>query len=412
MMNQRTALLVLTAALALLAIWILRHFLPALAWAAVLAIATWPLYARFLGLFPGHRLQHRLWAPLLFTLMVGVVFVLPLTWFAIEVGRETLFFVRWARTIEQTGLAAPDWVGHVPFGGYLATWWQANLADPEAAKVLIGRIDRSVLFEWTRSIGIQLLARSTILVFTLMALFFLYRDGRAFGRQIVALASRSFGPAGEDVGQHVVAAVRGTVDGLVLVGLVEGVLLGIRLRHRRPAACDAARRGDLRTGDDPVRRADHFRIVRGVPARAVERQRGGGAGRLWRRDHLHRRPFRATGADRRHHTAAVSVGAAGLARRRRKLRIARTLPRPRGDGGGHDAVARVGGRAAHAGYGSISTPGLSRPCGSSALFAARERLGEQRRALAVVPRAVIAPDRVMMGDGAAGRDQRVGGGAS
>ena len=135
--------------------------------------------------------------------------------------------MRWARTIEQTGLAAPDWVGHVPFGGYLAAWWQANLADPEAAKVLIGRIDRSVLFEWTRSIGIQLLARSTILIFTLMALFFLYRDGRAFGRQLVALASRSFGPAGEDVGQHVVAAVRGTVDGLVLVGLVEGVLLGI-----------------------------------------------------------------------------------------------------------------------------------------------------------------------------------------
>ena len=226
MMTQRAALLVLTAALALLALWILRHFLPALAWAAVLAIATWPLYARFLGLLPG-AWQRTAWAPLLFTLLVGIVFVLPLTLFAIEVGREALVLVRWARTAEQTGLALPDWVAHMPFGGYVAEWWRTNLADQAAAKEMIGRIDRSVVFEWTRSIGIQLLARSTILIFTLLALFFLYRDGRSFARDLAALARRVFGPPGEQVGQNVVAAVRGTVDGLVLVGLVEGVLLGI-----------------------------------------------------------------------------------------------------------------------------------------------------------------------------------------
>lgn len=226
MMNQRAALLVLTAALALLAIWILRHFLPALAWAAVLAIATWPLYARLLHLLPGAR-QQALWAPLLFTLLVGLVFVLPLTLFAIEVGRETLVLLRWAGTIEETGLAVPDWLQHLPFGGYVAEWWRTNLADPAAAKELIGRVNRGVLFEWTRSIGIQLLARSTILIFTLLALFFLYRDGGSFARQLAALARRVFGPAGEQVGQNVVAAIRGTVDGLVLVGLVEGLLLGI-----------------------------------------------------------------------------------------------------------------------------------------------------------------------------------------
>src|SRR5260370_23447349 len=104
-----------TAGLMLLAIWISLHFLPALAWAAVLAIATWPLYARLLGLFPG-AWQQAFWAPLLFTLLVGIVFVLPLTLFAIEVGREALVLVRWARTIEQTGLAVPDWVAHLQIG--------------------------------------------------------------------------------------------------------------------------------------------------------------------------------------------------------------------------------------------------------------------------------------------------------
>jgi predicted PurR-regulated permease PerM len=226
MTAQRAALLALTAALVLLAAWILRHFLPALAWAAVLAIATWPLYARLLRLFPGPWRQAFL-APLLFTVLVGIVFLLPLTLFAIEAGREAFALVRWARAIEESGLPVPDWVAHVPFGASLALWWHNNLADPAAAKLLLGRIDRSVVFDWTRSLGVQLVGRSTILVFTLLALFFLYRDGRAFAGQVAGLLGRVFGAAGEQVGRHVVAAVRGTVDGLVLVGLAEGVLLGI-----------------------------------------------------------------------------------------------------------------------------------------------------------------------------------------
>jgi len=223
---QRAALLALTAALVLLAAWILRHFLAALAWAAVLAIATWPLYLRFLARLPGRGAQ-AVWAPLAFTLLVGVVFVLPLTLFGIEAGREAFVLVRWARGIEQTGLPVPDWVVHVPYGAGLSLWWQSHLADPAAAKELLGHIDRSVVLDWTRTIGVQLVGRSTILVFTLMALFFLYRDGRGFAGQVAALLRRVFGAAGVELGRHVVSAVRGTVDGLVLVGLAEGVLLGM-----------------------------------------------------------------------------------------------------------------------------------------------------------------------------------------
>jgi predicted PurR-regulated permease PerM len=223
---QRAALLLLATALLVLAFFILRHFLPALAWAAVLAIGTWPLYSRFRRLLPP-RLQPTIWAPLAFTLLVGIVFVLPLTLFAIEVGREALVLVRQATVIEQTGMAAPDWLAHLPFGSYAVDWWQRNLGDPEAARQLMGRIDRSVVLGWTREIGVQLFARSTILVFTLLALFFLYRDGDTVVRQLAVLAARTFGPTGERLGGHVIAAVRGTVDGLVLVGLGEGLLLGL-----------------------------------------------------------------------------------------------------------------------------------------------------------------------------------------
>jgi predicted PurR-regulated permease PerM len=79
----------------------------------------------------------------------------------------------------------------------------------------------------TRTLGIEVASRLTILVFTLLALFFLYRDGPSVMGEARAIAGRLFGRPGGLLGQNAVAAVRGTVNGLVLVGLVEGVLLGI-----------------------------------------------------------------------------------------------------------------------------------------------------------------------------------------
>jgi predicted PurR-regulated permease PerM len=76
-------------------------------------------------------------------------------------------------------------------------------------------------------VGIQLATRLTILVFTLLALFFLYRDAHGVIEEAQAIAERLFGPPVRRLGKDTVEAVRGTVNGLVLVGLAEGVLLGI-----------------------------------------------------------------------------------------------------------------------------------------------------------------------------------------
>ena len=48
---QLVSRVVLATALGLLGLWILHRFLPALAWAAILAIALWPVYRRRSGLF-------------------------------------------------------------------------------------------------------------------------------------------------------------------------------------------------------------------------------------------------------------------------------------------------------------------------------------------------------------------------
>jgi predicted PurR-regulated permease PerM len=132
------------------------------------------------------------------------------------------------RELRQEGIGTPDWVSHLPFfGDAVAAWWQANLADPEAARALFGRAESGGIVALTRSLGIQLASRLTILAFTLLALFFLYRDAHGVIEEAQAIAERLFGPPVRRLGRDTVEAVRGTVNGLVLVGLAEGVLLGI-----------------------------------------------------------------------------------------------------------------------------------------------------------------------------------------
>lgn len=225
--SQRAARLVVTAVLAALGVWILWDFLPALVWAIVFAVATWPLYIRFRSLL-AHEGSGAVIAPLAFTLIVGLVFLAPLAGMAVAIGREVLFVARWLPTIGQTGLPTPAWLVDLPMvGRYSAQWWQTNLADPHSAAALLGRLDRGVVIDWTRLLGMQLVRRSTVLIFTLLTLFFLYRDGERLVRDLEALTLRLVGPQGRRVGVQMVLAVRGTVNGLVLVGMAEGVALGL-----------------------------------------------------------------------------------------------------------------------------------------------------------------------------------------
>jgi predicted PurR-regulated permease PerM len=221
--RQKIALTALIVAIAAISVWMLGHFLPALAWAVVLAIATWPLRQMLMRRGFGKSA-----AASVLTLVLAVVLVLPLIWLGIQAAHESGVIFEWLNEVRQNGLGAPPWLAHVPYiGNSLAAWWQENLAEPGAPGTLIRHANTTDVVTLTRTLGIEVAHRVTILVFTLLTLFFLYRDGASVMDEAHVIANRVFGPAGGQLGKDAVAAVRGTVNGLVLVGLAVGVILGI-----------------------------------------------------------------------------------------------------------------------------------------------------------------------------------------
>jgi predicted PurR-regulated permease PerM len=224
--SQQIARIALATAVVAVGLWILADFLPALAWAAVLAIALWPLYRWLLRLLPER--SDRALGPLLGTLLIGIVFIAPLVLLGIAVARESHFVIEFIAEARHQGIPVPGAVERLNVvGPTLAEWWRANLSDPAMAEEMIGRVNLRTLTESVREYGGEVAHRLAIFLFTLLTLFFVFRDGAALTEKLRDLSDRMIGLRGERIARQMIAAVHGTVTGLVLVGLAEGILLGL-----------------------------------------------------------------------------------------------------------------------------------------------------------------------------------------
>lgn len=223
---QRFSLAILGLVMTALGVFILEGFVRSLVWAAIFAVALQPLYTRAERRFPTLRRTSVL--PALFTLGVVLVFVLPLGLLIVQLAREASALSHLAVEYQKTGVPVPDFLGQLPGVGNAAQgWWRDNLSDPKDIEALVGHLNRANLLDYSRTFGSNLLRRVVLFVFMILTLFFLFRDGDTLVEQMYRVANRTFGHHGGAMGAQIVASVHGTVNGLVLVGIGEGVLIGI-----------------------------------------------------------------------------------------------------------------------------------------------------------------------------------------
>ncbi len=212
--------------LALIALWILHGFLRPLAWAVVLGVATWPLHRSFCCQSSGPN-QRPLLSALLLTVAMGALLLGPFTYGLLQVVREADSLIQLLRTAQSEGLPPPDWLSRLPWG---AEWaretWTGWLGTSAAVRESLDYLASPQLLTKTRAFAAQLVHRYVEAFFTIVALFFVYRDGSTVGEQVLALGERLFGRIGRDYVLHAVTAVRATVNGIVLVALGQGVALG------------------------------------------------------------------------------------------------------------------------------------------------------------------------------------------
>ena len=223
--TRRISRLVFAGAVALLALWVTRPYITALAWAVVIAIAVWPLYVRFAERRPDGR---RLVAPLIFTLATALALAIPILVAMVEIGREAQTIIDWLNEAQQSGVRLPDWVVRLPVvGQFLDRWWASHLGDPRAVGSFISELGGDALRTLPTSLAWPVLHGFFLALLTFMTLFLILRDGDRIGARLLDVTDRWLGGPGERLAEKMVTAVRGTVNGTVLVAVAEGALIGI-----------------------------------------------------------------------------------------------------------------------------------------------------------------------------------------
>ncbi|MDI2090412.1 AI-2E family transporter [Commensalibacter oyaizuii] len=224
--NQTIAQTCLTILLILLGLYTIKSFISSLIWGSIFAIACWPIYVKTQNYWPYKRPDFIL--PLIFSCFVTLVFMIPLSMIIVEATKDIQAAFTWIMHVSKEGVPPPQFLQNLPFGkSNLINWWNNNLADPAAASALLSNLHLSHGVYVTQKVGSQLLHRGILFLFSMVTLFFLFKDGKSVIQQCLRGSRRLFGKQGETIAQQMISSIHGTVAGLVLVGLGQGVILGI-----------------------------------------------------------------------------------------------------------------------------------------------------------------------------------------
>jgi len=208
-------------------IYFLRGFMvPALA-ALIIGLASWPLFQRLVNVCNGRTTL----AAALALLAVIAVLVIPLSLALSYAIKEASTFVAWLLAANRNGVDVPPWVYNLPgIGERMARYWREYLGEPHALGALVelasgqhlGNIYRLVLSATGNAFHLLL-----AVLFMLITLFFVYKDGDQMLAQLDILGERILPARWQRFSRVVPATISSTVIGMGLIAIGEGVLLGV-----------------------------------------------------------------------------------------------------------------------------------------------------------------------------------------
>jgi predicted PurR-regulated permease PerM len=216
----------LTLSIVALSLYIIHRFIPSLLWASIIVIATYPLYKHWRKLFGKH---HNI-AALLFTLILVVLLIVPISGLISVLVKEIQLFFNYLQHINRHGGKAPPVLHEIPWiGNELVNYWDRNLGEPGHLKNVLTGLQRSITpaSYYIRQIGADIAHRSIQMGFTLLSVFFFYRDGDALFAQINRIGELCLGERWFRYANRLPAALRATVNGTIAVGVGVGLLMGI-----------------------------------------------------------------------------------------------------------------------------------------------------------------------------------------
>lgn len=218
---------IIIAGLIVASLWILRPFLAATVWAAMIVVTTWPVLRVLQAAFFGKR-----WlAATMLTAALLLVFVVPLSAAIATIVVNAGDIVDWASGLSDVKLPPPpDFVANIPIiGEKTAGLWreQAAKGSAELAEIVKPYAIRVTTWFVTEVGNFGLVGVQFLLTVVIAAI--LYMSGDDAARWVRRFGRRLAGERGDQVVRLAGQAIRGVALGVVVTALAQSVLGGIGL---------------------------------------------------------------------------------------------------------------------------------------------------------------------------------------
>jgi predicted PurR-regulated permease PerM len=219
---ERIVGLVILAILAVGCVLVLRPFFTAACFAVVLVMATWPAFLCLERALGGRPTL----AALVMSLLAALALVLPPIALALSMEDNIASSVRLLRTVLENGLPPPPaWVGTIDgIGPEIEARWRALAERGSAASE---ELEATVL--WMRqgliSAGMSVGGAALQLALAVLTSFFLYRDGDAAMRGVLAIGRRIAGEHAPRLLRVAQATINGVVYGILGTAVIQALAL-------------------------------------------------------------------------------------------------------------------------------------------------------------------------------------------
>lgn len=195
--------------------------------ALVIGFASWPVYRELLRRVGGNTSVGATIALLLIIAFLIVPIFIAASYTASEI-RE---WFGWAVEVNKVGAPVPEWISALPgVGPWMSEQWVHYIGTPGAIGEVIQLVSGANIGNIYRAVvaaGNGVFNLILTLLFMLIALFFVYRNGVGFARQIDLVGERILPTRWERISRVVPATISSTVTGMTLIAIGEGIVLGL-----------------------------------------------------------------------------------------------------------------------------------------------------------------------------------------
>ena len=216
--TNQIARITLIALLIVGCFYVLRPFMAAVLFAAVLCVFTWPVYDRLwrrLGKRDGL-------SAVAMTLFLSVAIILPMAYLATNLAESAAILIDEAQvTLQNLQPQAPDWISNLPLvGQQLAEAWQRAVLSHEELMKLLSQYAEPMRKFILSAVQMMMGGFLQLLLVAFVAFFF-YRDGRRLGQGVALMVHRLGGELGEEMLTLSCSTVKGVMLGIFGTALAQ-----------------------------------------------------------------------------------------------------------------------------------------------------------------------------------------------